>query len=51
MLLNSEPMYTIILAAILLGDRLSSSQWVGAALVITGIILITGGFGKKDPEA
>jgi drug/metabolite transporter (DMT)-like permease len=52
MLLNAEPMYTIILAAIFLGDRLSSTQWAGAALVITGIILITGGFGKKkDPEA
>jgi drug/metabolite transporter (DMT)-like permease len=51
MLLNAEPMYTIILAAVFLGDRLSSIQWAGAALVITGIILITGGFGKKDPEA
>ena len=50
MLLNVEPIYTIILAAIFLGDRLSFIQWVGAALVIMGIILITGGFGKKDLE-
>ena len=48
MLLNAEPIYTIILAAILLGDRLSFIQWVGGTLVIMGIILITGGFGKKD---
>jgi len=48
MLLNAEPVFTIILAAIILGDRLSIIQGVGAALVIMGIILITGGFGKKD---
>ena len=48
MLLNAEPIYTILLAAIFMGDRLSSIQWVGATLVIMGIILITGGFGKKN---
>ena len=47
MLLNAEPMFTIILAAIILGDRLSIIQGAGAGLVIIGIILITGGFGKK----
>ncbi len=41
MLLNTEPILTIFLAAILLGERLSFTQLSGAALVITGIILIT----------
>lgn len=41
MLLNTEPILTIFLAAILLGERLSFTQLIGAALVITGIILIT----------
>jgi drug/metabolite transporter (DMT)-like permease len=44
MLMNLEPISTIILAAMLLGERLSSMQLVGAGLVIAGIILITGGF-------
>ena len=41
MLLNAEPILTIILAAVLLGERLSLIQWIGAGLVIAGIILIT----------
>ena len=41
MLMNTEPILTIILAAILLGERLSSVQWTGAGLVVAGIILIT----------
>ena len=40
-LLNAEPVYTIALAALFLGERLSSIQFLGAALVITSIILIT----------
>jgi drug/metabolite transporter (DMT)-like permease len=47
MLLNVEPILTIILAAILLGERLSSIQLIGAAFVILAIILITGGSKKK----
>jgi drug/metabolite transporter (DMT)-like permease len=39
-LLNSEPVYTIALAAFLLGERLSFTQLIGAALVIAGIILV-----------
>jgi drug/metabolite transporter (DMT)-like permease len=41
MLLNTEPILTIFLAAVLLGERLSFTQLIGATLVITGIILIT----------
>ena len=40
-LLNAEPVFTIALAALLLGERLSFTQGIGAALVITGISLIT----------
>jgi drug/metabolite transporter (DMT)-like permease len=47
MLMNVEPILTIILAAILLGERLASIQLIGAAFVILGIILITGGSPKK----
>jgi drug/metabolite transporter (DMT)-like permease len=41
MLMNSEPIFTVILAAALLGERLSYSQFLGAGLVIAGITLIT----------
>ena len=40
-LMNAEPVFTIILAAALLGERLSSSQVAGAGLVIIGIVLTT----------
>jgi drug/metabolite transporter (DMT)-like permease len=46
MLMNMEPLLTIILAAILLGERLSSVQFFGAGLVIAGIVLITHEFRK-----
>jgi drug/metabolite transporter (DMT)-like permease len=39
--MNTEPILTIILAAILLGERLSFMQLIGAAFVMAGIILIT----------
>jgi drug/metabolite transporter (DMT)-like permease len=48
MLMNMEPVTTVILAAILLGERLSSVQLLGAGLVIVGIILITDGFRKAN---
>jgi drug/metabolite transporter (DMT)-like permease len=41
MLLNAEPIITIILAAILLGERLAFTQLIGAGFVMAGIILIT----------
>jgi len=47
MLMNVEPILTITLAAILLGERLASIQLIGAAFVILGIILITGDSKKK----
>ena len=40
-LMNAEPILTIALAAVLLGERLSGTQLIGAGLVITGIFLIT----------
>jgi drug/metabolite transporter (DMT)-like permease len=47
MLMNAEPILTITLAASLLGERLVSIQLIGAAFVILGIILITGGSKEK----
>ena len=41
MMLNNEPILTIILASIMIGERLSNNQLCGAGLVIGGIILIT----------
>ena len=41
LLMNVEPIFTIFLAAVLLGERLSPIQLIGAVLVIAGIILIT----------
>jgi len=41
MLMNMEPVLTIILATILLDERLSSLQLVGAGFVIGGIVLNT----------
>ncbi len=43
MLLNMEPVLTIILAAVLLGERLSTLQLFGALLVIAGIVMIARG--------
>jgi len=47
-LLNAEPVYTIALAALFLGERLSYTQLIGATLVFAGIILITGNPGSAD---
>jgi len=40
-LMNAEPVFTIITASILLGERLSPGQLAGAGLVVAGIVLIT----------
>jgi len=48
MLMNMEPILTIILATIMLGERLSPVQWIGAGLVVVGIILITGRIKKEN---
>ena len=48
MLMNLEPVLTVILAAILLDERLSSIQLLGAGLVIVGLILITRSLKKAD---
>jgi drug/metabolite transporter (DMT)-like permease len=46
MLMNAEPILTIILAGILLGERLAFMQFIGAGFVMAGIILLTGKFTK-----
>ena len=34
-----EPVFTIVLASLLLGERLSLTQWLGAALVLAGVFI------------
>ena len=41
LLLNSEPVFTLVLASLLLGEFLSGTQLIGASLVIAGIVLIS----------
>jgi drug/metabolite transporter (DMT)-like permease len=48
MLMNAEPILTIILAGILLGERLAFIQLIGAGFVMAGIILLTGKFTKES---
>jgi drug/metabolite transporter (DMT)-like permease len=43
-----EPLFTIALAAALLGDRLSLVQWVGALLVLGGVVLAEWPSGRGD---
>jgi drug/metabolite transporter (DMT)-like permease len=47
-LMTAEPILTIILAAILLSERLSFMQLIGAGFVMAGIILITREYTKKS---
>jgi drug/metabolite transporter (DMT)-like permease len=47
-LMNAEPILTILLAALLLGERLAPTQLIGAAFVMVGIILITREYIKKS---
>jgi drug/metabolite transporter (DMT)-like permease len=47
-LMNSEPIYTILLAAIMLGEELSHLQVLGAGLVVGGIIMVN--VGKKSSK-
>ncbi len=44
MLMNTEPIFTIALATAVLGEELSLSNFIGAGLVIIGIIMIHGKF-------
>jgi drug/metabolite transporter (DMT)-like permease len=34
-----EPLYTVLAAGFILGEVLTPTQWVGAALIITGVVL------------
>ncbi len=48
LLMNAEPILTIILAAILLGERLSFTQLIGAGFVLAGILLISREYAKAS---
>lgn len=46
-----EPVYTIVLATLLLGETLGPVQVVGGALVVIGVLLAeTGGTGRADQD-
>lgn len=40
MLSTFEPVVTVLLAALLLGERLSASQWMGGAVIIGAVLLL-----------
>ncbi len=46
-----EPVFTLALAVTVLGDALSVSQWVGAALVIVGVIIAEKRGATLEPAA
>jgi len=37
---TSEPAFTVLLAALFLGERLTAMQWIGAVLVLGGVVLV-----------
>ena len=43
LLTTLEPPITAMLALVLLGRAMSLSQWLGAALIIAGVLMQTGG--------
>ncbi|GAB3242182.1 DMT family transporter [Chitinimonas naiadis] len=40
MLSTFEPVVTVVLAACLLGERLTASQWIGGAVIIAAVLLL-----------
>ena len=45
-----EPLWTIVAASLLLGERLAPVQWVGGALILVGVLLSqTRGGGRSAP--
>ena len=48
---TTEPVFTIALAALVLGERLTIVQWVGAALVICGVVIAETGARRAEALA
>jgi drug/metabolite transporter (DMT)-like permease len=48
---TTEPVFTIALAAMVLGERLSPIQWAGAALVIAGVAIAEMGARRQEVPA
>lgn len=46
-----EPVYTVVLAMILFGERLTPLQWLGGALVIGAVLLAETGRGDRGRES
>lgn len=42
----TEPLTAVLLAAVLLGEQLSAGQWLGAALLLAGIVAL----GRRDAQ-
>lgn len=42
----TEPLTAVLLAAVLLGEKLSGGQWLGAALLLSGIVAL----GRRDAQ-
>lgn len=47
MFLNLVPVFTILLALVVLGERLSSMQWIGSAVVVVAVTLA--GWMNREP--
>ncbi len=55
MLSNAEPLLSVLMAAVILGQWLSPVQWIGAAIMIGAIVLFEAAgrheAGRKDARA
>lgn len=50
MLSTFEPVVTIALAAVLLGERMSPTQWLGGAVIIAAVLMLARAPGQTMPE-
>ncbi|MGN6703885.1 MAG: DMT family transporter, partial [Burkholderiaceae bacterium] len=51
MLSTLEPLVTIALGAVLLGESLSGWQWLGGALTLSGVLLLVAGAAPREAAA
>lgn len=49
-ILSSEPVFSLLWAGLLLGERFTVRQGVGAALIFASILVVSGAGGKKKPK-
>lgn len=47
-----EPVFAAIFAALLIAERLSAREWIGAGIIFGAVLLVEiAGMGKKSPAA